>query len=195
MNEIDENPKLIKLLDAASMLFIKYGFKKVTIEEICKKANVSKMTFYKYFPNKTAIAKAMLEELFDHQMDTMKKIMTLDIPIPEKIQTMVQTKISDIQKYGFGFNFIKEVLGDMDPELTEFIEEKNQWFQNQIKKLILEEQKKGTISRDINVDFVIHIIFRIRESFKDETIIKMFPDVTAMIKEMYKVLFYGIMGK
>ena len=33
-------------------LFWKYGTKRVTVEEICREAGVSKMTYYKFFKNK-----------------------------------------------------------------------------------------------------------------------------------------------
>ena len=49
------------ILIAGKKLFFKYGLKKVTIEEICAEANVSKMTFYKYFPNKTALVKKVFD--------------------------------------------------------------------------------------------------------------------------------------
>ena len=49
--------KLQAILDAAKSLFWKHGIRRVTIEEICEVAGVSKMTYYKYFSNKTAIAK------------------------------------------------------------------------------------------------------------------------------------------
>jgi AcrR family transcriptional regulator len=42
-------------------LFWKFGFKRVTIDEICKKAEVSKMTFYKYFTDKIDLAKKVFD--------------------------------------------------------------------------------------------------------------------------------------
>ena len=50
-----DQPKNIKynqILTKGKELFWKYGIKRVAIEEICKQAHVSKMTFYKYFKNK-----------------------------------------------------------------------------------------------------------------------------------------------
>ena len=57
---IRENPKRKKILDTAHELFWKHGLKRVSIEEICAVAGVSKMTFYKHFANKTALVKYIL---------------------------------------------------------------------------------------------------------------------------------------
>ena len=43
----------------------KHGIKRVSIEEICREAGVSKMTFYKYFPNKLELVKSLFDILFD----------------------------------------------------------------------------------------------------------------------------------
>jgi len=43
-----ENQKYNQIIDTSKKLFWKYGIKRVTIEEICREAGVSKMTFYKH---------------------------------------------------------------------------------------------------------------------------------------------------
>ena len=52
-----KSKKLCQISQTAETLFKLYGIKRVTVEEICKKANVSKMTFYKYFRNKIELVK------------------------------------------------------------------------------------------------------------------------------------------
>ena len=44
-----KNDQIVKI---GKDLFYKYGIKRVSVEEICAKANVSKMTFYKFYNNK-----------------------------------------------------------------------------------------------------------------------------------------------
>ena len=59
------NPKRIQIVKTAKELFWKFGIKRVTIEEICREANVSKMTFYKFFSNKNELLHTVIEEMFD----------------------------------------------------------------------------------------------------------------------------------
>jgi AcrR family transcriptional regulator len=61
---VARSDKMQDILDSARSLFWKHGIRRITIEEICEKAGVSKMTCYKYFSNKTAIARYLIEEMF-----------------------------------------------------------------------------------------------------------------------------------
>lgn len=49
----DIRSKQRELIETAAQLFFKHGFKRVTVEEICRTAKVSKVTFYRYFAAKT----------------------------------------------------------------------------------------------------------------------------------------------
>ena len=52
---IEKSKKATLLVDEAEKLFLRYGLEKVSVEEICQVAKVSKMTFYRYFQNKIHI--------------------------------------------------------------------------------------------------------------------------------------------
>ncbi|MHC4663288.1 MAG: TetR/AcrR family transcriptional regulator [Planctomycetota bacterium] len=42
----------LKILGAAERLFVRYGFQKTTIGDICHEGRISRQTFYRYFPDK-----------------------------------------------------------------------------------------------------------------------------------------------
>jgi AcrR family transcriptional regulator len=54
--------KQLQILKTGLDLFQRFGIKRVTIEEICQTANVSKMTFYKYFKNKNELVRFIWEK-------------------------------------------------------------------------------------------------------------------------------------
>lgn len=58
-----------EILSAAQNLFLRNGLENVTMKEIADKANISKMTLYRYFPNRDPIAFEiairMLNEIFE----------------------------------------------------------------------------------------------------------------------------------
>ena len=74
--DTSSNPKKNQILHTSKELFWKFGFKRVTIEEICKEAGVSKMTFYKFFPNKLELAKTILDKIFDENIKNADWIIT-----------------------------------------------------------------------------------------------------------------------
>ena len=72
------------LLSSAKELFWAFGVKKVKVEEICAKAQVSKMSFYRHFDNKVDIAEQLLIQLMEEGMLRYRKIMAEDLPgVPE----------------------------------------------------------------------------------------------------------------
>lgn len=51
------------ILDAATHIFMKEGYKKASVAEIAKEAGSSQVTLYKYFPSKIALARLVVIKL------------------------------------------------------------------------------------------------------------------------------------
>ena len=52
-----------QLIDTAEQLFLKYGLRSVSIDDICNELHISKKTFYQYFRQKEQLVKAMLDRI------------------------------------------------------------------------------------------------------------------------------------
>src|SRR5450759_3264327 len=83
------------IVSAARALFWKHGIRRVSIEEICQEAGVSKMTCYKYFSNKTAIANFIIEDIFETGLKTYSELLNSDIPDEEKVKKMIELKMNN----------------------------------------------------------------------------------------------------
>ena len=59
-----------QIVDAARKLFYKFGFKKVSMDDIAREAGVTKKTVYTYFSSKEELFKYFIQE----ELDNMKKI-------------------------------------------------------------------------------------------------------------------------
>jgi len=62
------HPKRELVLKTGKELFWKFGFKRVTIEEVCKEAGISKMTFYKFFTNKIDLVKIIMNDILQESL-------------------------------------------------------------------------------------------------------------------------------
>jgi AcrR family transcriptional regulator len=71
------------ILSTAKDLFWKHGFRRVSVEEICKKSGISKMTFYRYFPNKIEVAKAVFDKVSREGYEQFQSILN-EISSPEE---------------------------------------------------------------------------------------------------------------
>ena len=69
-----------QLIDTARELFCRHGVRRVTVEEICHRAQVSKMTFYKHFSNKLALVRYIRDLYVEEGFRKFDEIKALDIP-------------------------------------------------------------------------------------------------------------------
>jgi len=181
--------KILQILSTAEDLFQRFGFKRITIEEICTKANVSKMTFYKYFPNKNELIKKILNSWLKQVEQTIDGIEGMDIPFTEKIRRLLSLKEESAEK--ISNEFMAEYMNS-DPDLKNFIKDyygrATVFFIDFIKK----EQEKGDVRRDIKPEFLVAILNKMLELAKDETLINLYPGVTDFSLEINNFIYCGI---
>ena len=53
--------KKLELLERSSAVFMKYGLKSVTMDDLCREIGVSKKTIYKYFEDKNALVMTIIQ--------------------------------------------------------------------------------------------------------------------------------------
>jgi|LDZT01.1.fsa_nt_gi AcrR family transcriptional regulator len=147
-------PKQKKLMDTAITLFQKRGFKSVTVEEICRTADVSKMTFYKHFRNKKDLVQKTLKKLYEGAIDEGKTILKSSKPHRERIANLLEWKIQMLDQ------FTPPMLMDMkdfDPALMDFIQEKSSESLSLFEEFIRDGQKDGVFRENLNIGFLMHI--------------------------------------
>jgi AcrR family transcriptional regulator len=183
--------KFESIVSAAKKLFWKHGIRRVSIEEICQEAGVSKMTCYKHFSNKTAIAKYLIEDLFESGVKAYKEIYNSDIPYEEKVKRILDMKMSNAHE--MSQELVDDIYKYHDEELFNSIE-------NIKKKMITiylddfrEAQKKGEIRSDVNPEFMLYFLSNLTEMFTDEKLVSIYPNPEQMISDVLSFFFYGIM--
>jgi AcrR family transcriptional regulator len=183
--------KFESIVSAAKKLFWKHGIRRVSIEEICQEAGVSKMTCYKHFSNKTAIAKYLIEDLFESGVKAYKEIYNSDVSYEEKVKKLLDMKMSNAHE--MSQELVDDIYKYHDEELFNSIE-------NIKKKMITiylddfrEAQKKGEIRSDVNPEFMLYFLSNLTEMFTDEKLVRIYPNPEQMISDVLSFFFYGIM--
>lgn len=180
------------LLRTGRDLFWKYGFRRVSIDELCSKAGVSKMTFYRYFNDKADLAKAVFAEEVDKAMYEFRTLMTSDLSGADKVKGMLQLKAKSAK------NISKEFLTDFyqhnDTGLREFIEKLSLESWNQTIELMLENQRKGVFRTDLNLHFFLILSQKFMDFAFDELLIAIAGGPEQLIVELSNLLAFGIAG-
>jgi len=181
------------ILKSAKELFWKYGIGKVTVEEICERAEVSKMTFYRKFENKLQVAEIVLRGLAEKGLSDYRKIMDADISFNEKIHRLVQMEHDSSED--LSEDFLQDVYGAENPRLKNILEAYQQKTSEALHQDLTEAQKSGEIRKDLKIDFVIYMINSLNEKLLDKRLTSMFNNTQELAVELTNFVFYGIMPK
>jgi AcrR family transcriptional regulator len=182
--------KQIAILTAAKELFWKHGFRRVSIEEVCAKGKVSKMTFYRYYANKTELAKAVFEHEANTGMVRFREILHEKSSPAAKIDKLLRIKLEgnkDISQ-----EFLLDFYKSSDNGLKEFIEEKTREIWTEILEDFRLAQKKGIFRKDIKPEFLLYITQQFAEMITNEKLMRMYPNPQDLIGEMTNFFIYGI---
>jgi AcrR family transcriptional regulator len=193
MNMEKRSEKSQAILDTAKSLFWKHGIRRVTIEEICQVAGVSKMTCYKYFSNKTSIAKYLIEDLFESGIIAYKEIYKSDISYEEKVKKMLDLKMSNALE--MSQELLDDIYKNQDEELSEIIETIKKRMIGIYLDDIREAQKIGEIRNDVKPEFMLYFLNHLTEMLTDPRLVGIYPNPEQMIAEVMNFFFYGIMPR
>jgi AcrR family transcriptional regulator len=188
-----EKPIVQKIMGAAKQLFFRYGTRKVSIEEICREAGVSKMTFYRYFKDKEDITLTVLEKHFTERMKEYEGILQQDISFENKLKKILDIKIENVKS--INEELLKEILTDKYSRMGKWLTEQNIQETEKIREFIGSAQAKGEIRGDVKVELVLFIINRTWDLLSDKKVLEMYESKTQMLRELNAVLFYGILSR
>jgi len=188
------NPKRQQILRTGKELFWKFGFKRVSVEEICKEAGVSKMTYYKFFNNKMELVKTLVDEILQSGLIKYRKLMDSALPYPEKVLGMIELKRE--QTHTMSSEFFKDYLQSGDPELIAYLEklsqENLQIFIDDFRKA----QENGEIRKDLKVEFIMAVLNQLMDWVQhDKALMELYDKPQDLAVEMTRFMFYGILER
>ncbi len=187
------NPKRDIILETGKALFWKFGYKRVTIEEICKEAGVSKMTYYKYFTNKIDLVKTIMDALLRVSLDKYNAIMASDIPYPEKVVKMIHLKKDQIEH--MSSEFFKDYVQSGDPELISYLEQVSGESMQITMDGFRKAQENGDIRKDLKIEFIMYVMNHLTELAHEDTLLSMYDTPQDLVMEITNFLFYGILNR
>ena len=187
---MNQNKKYQDILSTGKDLFWRYGLKRVTIEEICREAKVSKMTFYKYFPNKVELAKTILDNLMKESFNKVSQLIDSDIPFSKKLEELFLMKMEGLRN--ISMEFIKDIYMDSKSGLMDYMEEYRKKSMTVVVNFYKTAQDKGSIRKDVKIEFIMAFSNQILKMMEDENLMSLYKQPQDFIMESMNFLFYGI---
>lgn len=190
MNDIVNSPKYQDICLTGKELFWKYGVKRVTIEEICKEAGVSKMTFYKFFPNKIELAKTIFEDVYEKSLKRFKDTISSDIPFQDKVKEMIAIKMDGSKDVSV--EFLNDIYKNPELGLLDYTIKRQNESLGLFEAFLNDAQKQGFIRKEIKIDFVFYWIQQMSHIMEDEKLIAKYDHPQDLVKELMNFMFYGL---
>ncbi|HMN24160.1 MAG TPA: TetR/AcrR family transcriptional regulator [Ignavibacteriaceae bacterium] len=190
-NTEGNSSKSEQLAKTAYKLFMRHGIRRVSVEEICKEAKISKMTFYKIFPNKIELAKYILDKIFSEQMDVYRNTMKEKIPFSQKVGKIIIQKHHSTKS--LSEEFFKDLTKNPIEEIAELIKRFQQTSLDEVMKDLKSAQKKGEIRKNINLDFIVYFLNRIPDLMNEKKLNSIYNTPNELIMELTNFFFYGIL--
>lgn len=158
-----EKSKRDQIFEACVDEFAANPFSSASINQIIKKANISRGSFYQYFNDKEDCYMHVIQEIAKVKMDLLRHASTKEgTDLFESLFYMIDQTLLWIEKqpkyYAIGFW--------MDYDDSEFIQKlinNNQQSMDLFRALIQKDIDKGIIRKDIDVDILIHMLMSINK--------------------------------
>lgn len=129
-----------RILEAARNRMLKFGYRKVTMDELAQDLVMSKNTIYKHFASKIEMAEALFEQLeeeINHELSLIEESTKDPVEVISKNIFFLQQRLTP---------WFEHFLGDIKSELpdlwTQFIQFRNEKI-SEIKTLVEAGIKKG----------------------------------------------------
>ena len=171
-----------QLIQTGEALFVKHGMRRVTVEEICREAGVSKPTFYKYFENKEALARRIVESWIDEILHQISAIEEAEVPFPEKLKQILALKQALSARPG------PEFFEDLIP-----LEIDLGYALKRVMQFLVKGQQEGDIRADIRPE-VLMASFNLLNSMQHDPVIRgLYEDAGTLAGDVFKLFHYGVL--
>ncbi|MGX7150175.1 TetR/AcrR family transcriptional regulator [Enterococcus ureasiticus] len=173
--------KIKQIFSASFELVTKYGFDKVKVDEIARKARVSPATIYNYFGTKEQLFQETVDHWIDSRIAEYEMILDSELSFSQKIKDLMMHEAKNIK--------ILITLNQENPITTHyFLHEAEEKMESFYSKLIDQGKKEGYISSAYSEEILI-THFKL---FFHETNHYIHENSSEQIEQLLHLLFYGL---
>lgn len=133
------------IMDFSSTLFLRYGFKKTTMDDVARICRIGKATLYKFFKNKEDLYREIIKREIDEVMGRMDEVVKGLRTTRERLQRLFETEYVLLRG---GLN-LSEIITDQheitDPSIKELTEQFYERQRRLIGQILSEGVKAGEI--------------------------------------------------
>ncbi len=194
MSDNKPNTLYAQILVTARKLFWRHGIRRVTVEEICREAGVSKMTFYKYFPNKVELAKIVYNNEIEKGIARFREIMHEPDNSPlDKMEKILLLKLEGTNE--ISREFMSDFYDNQQLGLASWVEKRSIEVWKDILSDFAEAQEQGWFRKDFRPEGMLIMINKLSEIIKDKQLLALYDTPQDVIMELARFFTFGILPR
>lgn len=185
-----------QLIQAARLVFARYGYKKTALDDIAREARKGKSTIYYYFKSKDEIFKAVIDTEAKIRKEAIdEQISSIEDP-KQKLKTYIYVRMLSLKMVVNYYEAIKNDLLDKLYFVDNFRANHLEIEINIVQNLLLEGITKGVFTIQ-NPELTAKTIVTALHGFEVPLILKNLSDeeIQKSVDEMLNILFYGMVTK
>ncbi len=184
--------KYNRLMEKAEELFLKFGFKAVSMDQIAEAAGIGKMTIYRRFSSKEEFFLEIVRRLMGRNDQIIEAELEKISGTMEKINFLLNYSAEGSKSISFAF--YKDIM--TIPYLAEkVLEEKNKRSYLLFQNIIREGMEKGEV-REGNITFMTDMLIFMMEGFANKYVKNSdsIGELQNAGRELFDFLKYGLLG-
>lgn len=185
--------KIEQIFNVSTQLFFKYGFQKVSVNEIAQMANVSPATIYNYFGTKEQLYAEMLINWMDEQLEQYESILDSELSFPEKTKKIMLLEAKNLKILSDEFPKVPASdAGGLAQMLENYTEDKIKRF---FIKFVAVGKQEGYIHRDHTEEVMMFYFTMFKNELGKYWGVAGEDHKTLKIDQLIELFFYGLAGQ
>ncbi|MFC9710641.1 TetR/AcrR family transcriptional regulator [Paenibacillus sp. NPDC056933] len=185
--------KIEQIYRVSFQLFSKFGFQKVSVNEIAQHAKVSPATIYNYFRTKEQLYSDMLMNWMDKQLEQYENILDSELSFPEKTKEIMMMEAKNLKMIS------DEFQKTPSPEMSGLVELMESYTEQKIMQFYMRfvamGKQEGYIQRDQTVEMITMYFTMYKNELGRYWKASNQEAVTQNMDQLMDLFFYGLVGQ
>lgn len=190
--KLEELPTRQFILEAATLLFQEKGFKQISIEKICQRAGVSKMSFYRSFKDKIELFITIFTPFLKEELAWSQLLLLRKIPFKTKLDEMLKRRKENLLSPFT--SLLLELYPTENPELQAFAKQMQRRIDRLNLRFLKLGQKEKVISKNIKPAIFLLLIQKRNELILDPALIAIAPNFEERFLIVNEFFYFGLKG-
>lgn len=180
------------LFVSGKTLFWKHGISRISVEELCSHAGISKMSFYRYYNNKYHLAREILLQEIVEGVKHYDEIMYTSRPFKERFSDLMIYKASQAKM--MSMELIQDLYLD-NPEnknLRDFMQKQQEINFARLRNDLIDAQQRREIRSDLRIDFLMHMLITFAQQMQNPQLLSQYDTPVDVVKDFAQFFLHGI---